>query len=82
MITLIGDQRKTLTIFLKLDKAGEMASTIGMERRRIAEVALGAWVDKGGEDFQGRARDRLLLALRIQRKPNRKKCKFTQTNLS
>ena len=88
MITLIVGKRKIMMIFHKLDKAEEMAaSTTGMKEKRRTEVALEVVVKRGEEeeeeeDFLVRARDRSLQALRIQKKPNRKKCKFTQTNLS
>ena len=88
MITLIVGKRKIMMIFHKLDKAEEMAaSTTGMKEKRRTEVASAVGVKRGEEeeeeeDFLVRARDRSLQALRIQKKPNRKKCKFTQTNLS
>jgi len=89
MITLIVGKRKIMMIFHKLDKAEEMAaSTTGMKEKRRTEVASEVVVKRGEEeeeeeeDFLVRARDRSLQALRIQKKPNRKKCKFTQTNLS
>ena len=86
-ITLIVGKRKIMMIFHKLDKEEEMAaSTTGMKEKRRTEVASEVVVKRGEEeeevDFLVRARDRSLQALRIQKKPNRKKCKFTQTNLS
>ena len=86
-ITHIVGKRKIMMIFHKLDKAEEMAaSTTGMKEKRRTEVASEVVVKRGEEeeeeDFLVRARDRSLQALRIQKKPNRKKCKFTQTNLS